>query len=141
MERATSFYERYLWDAEAGAPARAHLEARGFGEEVCREFRLGLAPGGATLARGAVKEGFTREELAAAGLVNRRGNDYFNGRLLSRSPMRAAGSAASRPGDCATTTRFRPSTSTRPRASSSARAISCTAWTRPGARSQSRTAR
>ena len=82
MERATSFYERYLWDAEAGAPARAHLEARGFGEEVCREFRLGLAPGGATLARGAVKEGFTREELAAAGLVNRRGNDYFNGRLL-----------------------------------------------------------
>jgi DNA primase len=82
MERATSFYERYLWDAEAGAPARAHLEARGFGEEVCREFRLGLAPGGATLARGALKEGFTRKELADAGLVNRRGNDYFNGRLL-----------------------------------------------------------
>ena len=59
----------------------------------------------------------------------------------SRSPMRVAGSAASRPADCVTTTRFRPSTSTRPRASSSARAISCTAWTRPGARSQSRTAR
>ena len=82
MERASSFYERYLWDAEAGAPARLHLEARGFGEEVCREFRLGLAPGGATLARGALKEGFTRKELADAGLVNRRGNDYFNGRLL-----------------------------------------------------------
>ncbi len=82
MERASSFYERYLWDAEAGAPARSHLEARGFGEEVCREFRLGLAPGGATLARGALKEGFTRKELADAGLVNRRGNDYFNGRLL-----------------------------------------------------------
>jgi DNA primase len=82
LERATTFYERYLWDSPAGEPARAHLEARGFGEEVCREFRLGLAPGGGTLVRRALKEGFTREELSAAGLVNRRGNDYFNGRLL-----------------------------------------------------------
>ena len=81
MERATSFYERYLWDAEAGAPARAHLEARGFGEEVCREFRLGLAPGGATLARGAVKEGFTRKELADCGA-----RQPPRERLLQRTP-------------------------------------------------------
>ncbi len=82
LERATSFYERYLWEAEGGEPARAYLASRGFGEEVCREFRLGLAPGGPTLARRAQDEGYTRDELAAAGLVNRRGNDYFNGRLL-----------------------------------------------------------
>ncbi len=82
LERATSFYERYLWDAEAGAQAREYLESRGFGESVCREFRLGLAPGGATLARRALDDGYSREELAAAGLVNRRGNDYFSGRLL-----------------------------------------------------------
>jgi DNA primase len=82
MERATSFYERYLWETEAGEPARAYLASRGFAEEVCREFRLGLAPGGATLVRGALAEGYTRDELGAAGLVNRRGNDYFNGRLL-----------------------------------------------------------
>ena len=82
LERATAFYERYLWESDAGEPARAYLRERGFGEEICREFRLGLAPGGATLSVRALKEEFTREELAAAGLVNRRGNDYFNGRLL-----------------------------------------------------------
>jgi DNA primase len=82
LERATTFYERYLWDTDAGEPARAHLESRGFGEEICREFRLGLAPGGGTLVRRALKEGFTRDELSKSGLVNRRGNDYFNRRLL-----------------------------------------------------------
>jgi DNA primase len=82
LERATSFYERHLWDTDLGEPARSYLHSRGFAEEVCREFRLGVAPGGATLVRSALKEGFTRDELSAAGLVNRRGNDYFNGRLL-----------------------------------------------------------
>jgi len=82
LERATGFYERHLWESDAGEPARTYLQGRGFGEEICRAFRLGLAPGGATLASRALKEGYTREELSAAGLVNRRGNDYFNGRLV-----------------------------------------------------------
>ncbi len=82
LEQAASFYERYLWESDAGKPAREYLESRGLGEEVCREYRLGLAPGGATLARKAREKGFTGTELAAAGLVNRRGNDYFAGRLL-----------------------------------------------------------
>jgi DNA primase len=82
LERATGFYERCLWDTAAGEPARSYLAERGFGEQICREFRLGLAPGGATLASRALKEGFARKELAEAGLVNRRGNDYFNQRLL-----------------------------------------------------------
>ena len=82
LEQATSFYERHLWDSPRGEAARAYLESRGLGEEVCRHYRLGLAPGGATLARKAREKGFTAQELAAAGLVNRRGNDYFNGRLL-----------------------------------------------------------
>ena len=82
LDAAASFYERYLWDSKAGAAAREYLDARGLGEEVCREYRLGLAPLGSTLARKAVERGFTRQELAGAGLVNRRGNDYFQGRLL-----------------------------------------------------------
>jgi DNA primase len=82
LEQATAFYERYLWDSPRGEPARAYLESRGLREEVCREYRLGLAPGGATLARKAREKGFTAAELSAAGLVSRRGNDYFNGRLL-----------------------------------------------------------
>jgi DNA primase len=82
LEQATSFYERYLWESPRGEAARSYLAGRGLGEEVCHEYRLGLAPGGATLARKAREKGFTAAELAAAGLVNRRGNDYFSGRLL-----------------------------------------------------------
>jgi DNA primase len=82
LEAAASFYERYLWDSQAGSLARDYLAGRGLGEEVCRQYRLGLAPGGSTLTRKALERGFTRDELLAAGLGNRRGNDYFFGRLL-----------------------------------------------------------
>ncbi|MGZ4414036.1 MAG: DNA primase [Gaiellaceae bacterium] len=80
LERATAFYERMLWESEAGAFAREYLESRGLREEVSRQFRLGYAPGGPTLARRA--EGFEQDELLATGLVNRRGNDYFSRRLV-----------------------------------------------------------
>ena len=82
LDAAASFYERYLWESEAGSLARNYLAARALREDVCREYRLGVALGGTTLARKAVERGFTRDELASAGLVNRRGNDYFSGRLL-----------------------------------------------------------
>jgi DNA primase len=82
LEQAAAFYERYLWESQAAREARSYLESRGLGEAVCRQYRLGLAPRGSTLARKATESGFTRTELAAAGLVNRRGNDYFQGRLL-----------------------------------------------------------
>ncbi|HYZ77652.1 MAG TPA: DNA primase [Gaiellaceae bacterium] len=82
LDAAASFYERYLWDSPAGSLARDHLTGRGLREEVCREYRLGVALGDQTLARKALAKGFTTAELAAAGLVNRRGNDYFSQRLL-----------------------------------------------------------
>jgi len=83
LDAAASFYERYLWETEAGAQARDYLAARGLGPEICREFRLGLSPaGGRTLAAKARERGFGDDELAATGLVNRRGNDYFRGRLM-----------------------------------------------------------
>jgi DNA primase len=82
LDRAATFYERFLWESETGAFARDYLASRGLGEEICREFRLGLAPGGAALTRGAAEQGFARDELAGAGLTNRRGNDYFTRRLL-----------------------------------------------------------
>ena len=81
LEQAASFYERTLWDTQQGASARQYLESRGLGEQVCREFRLGLSPAGATLARKA-REKFSADELAAAGLVTRRGTDYFQRRLM-----------------------------------------------------------
>jgi len=81
LEQAAAFYERTLWDSQHGASAREYLASRGLGEEVCREFRLGLSPAGATLARKA-REKFSADELAAAGLVTRRGTDYFQRRLM-----------------------------------------------------------
>jgi DNA primase len=82
LTRATDFYERMLWDSETGGFAREYLASRGLDEAVCRRFRLGYAPGGATLTRRAIQEGFAREELLAGGLANRRGNDYFARRLV-----------------------------------------------------------
>ena len=82
LEQATSFYERYLWETAEGEPVRGYLLERGLGEQICREFRLGLSPVSSALARKATEKGFTRAELAAAGLANRRGNDYFGGRLM-----------------------------------------------------------
>jgi DNA primase len=82
LEQATGFYERYLWDTAAGEPVRAYLAGRGLEEAVCREFRLGLAPRGSMLVPKARAQGFSAEELQAAGLAGRRGGDYFSGRLL-----------------------------------------------------------
>ncbi|HEY7017649.1 MAG TPA: CHC2 zinc finger domain-containing protein, partial [Gaiellaceae bacterium] len=45
LEQATSFYERFLWESARGQVAREYLDSRGLREEVCREYRLGLAPG------------------------------------------------------------------------------------------------
>jgi DNA primase len=82
LDQAAVFYERCLWDAVTAAPAREYLAGRGFGEEICRAFRLGFAPGGQTLAKKARERGFTQDELLGAGLVNRRGNDYFSQRIV-----------------------------------------------------------
>jgi DNA primase catalytic core len=82
LEQAASYYERVLWDSGAGAGAREYLASRSLGDDVCREFRLGLSPAGATIARKAREKGFSPDELAAAGLVTARGNDYFQRRLM-----------------------------------------------------------
>jgi len=86
LEKAATYYQRLLWESDRGRPARDYLAGRGLGEEVCRVFRVGLAPAGWRELHGkAVKEGFTDEELEAAGiLVRQRGNSYdrFRGRLM-----------------------------------------------------------
>jgi DNA primase len=82
LEQATAFYERTLWESSGAAAVRDYVESRGLGEEVCREFRLGLSPAGATLARKAAEKGYSPDELLEAGLVTRRGSDYFQQRLI-----------------------------------------------------------
>jgi DNA primase len=82
LEQAAAYYERLLWESDGGAPARDYLASRKLAEDASREFRLGLSPAGATLARKAREKGFSTDELAAAGLVTARGTDYFQRRLM-----------------------------------------------------------
>ena len=82
LDQAASYYERTLWETEAGSFVRDYLKGRGLGEEVSRDFRLGFALGGDTLTRKALAKGFTRDELRAAGLQRASGGDYFGRRLL-----------------------------------------------------------
>jgi DNA primase len=81
LEQATAYFERVLWETEAGAPVREYLAGRGLGDEIAREFRLGLSRGTGLVAK-ARERGFSLEEIRAAGLANQRGNDYFPFRLM-----------------------------------------------------------
>ncbi len=87
LDKAAVFYERYLWEAAAAAPARAYLEERGLRAEVCaRRSGSGLPPDEwRGLQRRAAKEGFSDAELDAAGLLVRQPGktyDRFRGRLM-----------------------------------------------------------
>ena len=81
LEQTTAYFERLLWEGDTGAPVRAYLAERGLGDDIAREFRLGLSPGRG-LAEKAAEKGFTTDELRGAGLATVRGSDYFPQRLM-----------------------------------------------------------
>ena len=121
--------------------ARDYLKGRGLGEDVCREFRLGLALGGTVIARKAAEKGFSVEELREAGLTRARGGDYFQRRLLfplADARGRVVGFQARRLHEDDPLTAKYVNT---PESSSSTRARSSTASTRRARRSRARTAR
>ena len=70
LERTTAFYEKYLWESDEARPARDYLAGRGLAEETLREFRVGWSPSGwDRLLAGAERDGFSLDELVAAGLA------------------------------------------------------------------------
>jgi DNA primase len=87
VERAASFYQRHLWETSEAAAARQYLADRGFSEAILREFRVGYSPSAwDKLLTAAQRDGFSQEELAAAGLAQRgrQGGVYdrFRGRIM-----------------------------------------------------------
>jgi DNA primase len=86
VQRATDYYARFLWESNEAKLAREYLAGRGLEEQVLREFRVGYAPSAwdkVTVA--AQRDGFTREEIAAAGLGQRgRGGSGFYDSFRSR---------------------------------------------------------
>lgn len=58
------------------------FKKRGLSKEIVQEFKIGYAPTtGDALVRFLLKKGFSRRELADAGLTNRFGGDMFRGRM------------------------------------------------------------
>src|SRR3954452_9013348 len=88
VERTTAYYERVLWESAEAAHAREYLAGRGLQEEVLRAFRVGYAPSAwDKVLMAAQRDGFSREELLAAGLAQqgRDGGgiyDRFRGRIM-----------------------------------------------------------
>lgn len=72
LDRAASYYARYLWESSEATDARTYLLGRGLEEQVLRDFKVGYAPSAwdriLLASRGA---GFTEEELLAVGLAQR----------------------------------------------------------------------
>lgn len=87
-EAACIFYHRLLLEDAAGAPGRRYLRQRGYEADMVRAFRLGFAPDQwEALVGHLASQGFTREEMRAAGLVRegsggRGDRDLFHKRLL-----------------------------------------------------------
>jgi DNA primase len=88
LERTTALYEKYLWESAEGAQARGYLQGRGLGEDVLRTFRVGWSPRGwDKVVAGAQGNGYTLDELAAAGLGQRKRSgdgavDRFRERIM-----------------------------------------------------------
>lgn len=109
LERAAKFYERTLADSDEAEAAREYLKQRGFSTEVLTKFRVGYSPKAwDKLFVPALREGYSEDELRAAGLVQRndRGQIYdrFRGRIMfpladQRGRVRGFGARAMRDGD------------------------------------------
>ena len=85
-ENTRAFFQRTLASAQ-GASAREYLEQRGLDKQAIEAFGVGLSPSdGESLKNHLVREGYSQEELANAGVV-RTGDDgvnhdLFRGRLM-----------------------------------------------------------
>jgi DNA primase len=88
LERTTAFYEKYLRDSDDAAVARDYLAGRGLSEDTLRAYRVGWSPTGwDKLLTGAQRDGFSFDELVAAGLVQPKrsgkgGVDRFRERIM-----------------------------------------------------------
>jgi DNA primase len=72
LERATTFYEKWLWESGEAAPARRYLLDRGLTEETLKTYRVGYAPSAwDTLLMVGRKSGYGNKELFDAGLAVR----------------------------------------------------------------------
>jgi DNA primase len=89
LDRVTTYYARYLWEAAEAEPARSYLVGRGLDEETLKEFRVGYAPSAwDRVLLASRRAGYSDEELVAVGLAQRSRNrpgsvyDRFRERIM-----------------------------------------------------------
>lgn len=89
LDRASTYYSRYLWEAREAEEARSYLLGRGLAEETLKEFRVGYAPSAwDRILLASRRAGFSDEELLAVGLAQRSKNrpgsiyDRFRERIM-----------------------------------------------------------
>ena len=87
LDRAARYYAAYLQNAAEAKPARDYLISRGLSQDILSEFRVGYSPSAwDRMLLGARQNGFTEEELVAAGLAQRGKHgglyDRFRGRIM-----------------------------------------------------------
>ncbi len=75
-QEAARRYHQILWEPQ-GAEALRYVQKRGLSDAVIRRFGIGAAPGGG-ITQELLKQGFTEEELVAAGLARKRDNRLFD---------------------------------------------------------------
>src|SRR3954454_875652 len=81
LDRTAAYYERVLWSWREATRARDYLAGRGLEQETLRKFRVGYSPSAwDKVLMAAQSDGFSQEELAAAGLAQQ----GRNGRLYDR---------------------------------------------------------
>jgi DNA primase len=72
LDRAATYYARYLWEGREAQPAREYLTTRGLREQTLRDFRVGYAPSAwDRMLTASRRAGFTEAELLATGLAQR----------------------------------------------------------------------
>ena len=89
LDRVTTYYARYLWEAAEAQSARDYLLGRGLNEETLKEFRVGYAPSAwDRVLLASRRAGYSDEELLAVGLAQRSHSrpgsiyDRFRGRIM-----------------------------------------------------------
>ncbi len=82
-QAAARLYHQALWEPQ-GAAILAYVQKRGLSDAIIRRFGIGAATG-QSIAEPLLAQGFTREELAAAGLIYQkdgRTGDMFRNRVI-----------------------------------------------------------
>ncbi|MBV9169377.1 MAG: DNA primase, partial [Chloroflexi bacterium] len=85
LERTQTYYAAVLWGT-AGERARAYMQGRGFSDETLKTFGIGYALRAGGLQTYLQQDGFSEQELQAAGVIgiadDGRPYDFFRERVL-----------------------------------------------------------